>query len=77
MYDISILVFKCSFFFARCIQELLRDKLVLLATHQVHFAVLANKLLVLKDVCHEGNYLVLMMFSFRVCMCAYLCFRVK
>ena len=36
-----------------CIQDLLKDKLVVLATHQVHFAMLANKLLVLKDV---GSY---------------------
>ena len=42
-----------QFFLISCIQDLLKDKLVVLATHQVHFAMLANKLLVLKDV---GSY---------------------
>ena len=34
----------------RCIQGILRDRLVILVTHQVQFALQADKLLVLKEV---------------------------
>ena len=34
----------------RCIRGLLKDKLVVLVTHQVHFALQGDKLLALKDV---------------------------
>ena len=34
----------------RCIRGFLNDKLVVLVTHQVHFALQGDKLLALKDV---------------------------
>jgi ABC-type transport system involved in cytochrome bd biosynthesis fused ATPase/permease subunit len=34
----------------RCIRGALKDKIVILVTHQVHFALQGDKLLVLKDV---------------------------
>ena len=34
----------------RCIQGLLKDKAVVLVTHQLQFAQLANKILVIKEV---------------------------
>ena len=37
-------------FVCRCIRGLLKDKLVILVTHQVHFALQGDKLLALKDV---------------------------
>ena len=36
--------------FPRCLRGILRDKLVILVTHQVHFAMQADQLLVLKNV---------------------------
>lgn len=50
------MVSKCKIFIcpswnlSRCLQGLLKDRLVVLATHQVHFAILASKVLVLKEV---------------------------
>ncbi len=35
---------------SRCLRGILKDKLVILVTHQVHFALQADKLLALKDV---------------------------
>ncbi len=34
----------------RCLRGILKDKLVILVTHQVHFALQTDKLLALKDV---------------------------
>ena len=39
----------------RCIQGILRDRLVILVTHQVQFALQADKLLALKEVDAQIN----------------------
>ena len=39
------LIFSC-----RCLQKLLGEKLIILATHQIQFSAMANKILVLKNV---------------------------
>ena len=39
-----------TIFFSSCIRRLLKDKLVILVTHQVQFAIEADKLLLLKEV---------------------------
>ena len=36
--------------FDKCIRGLLRDRVVILVTHQLHFALQADKILALKDV---------------------------
>ena len=43
----------CHFVPCRCIRGLLADRLVVLVTHQVQFALQADKILALKDVSGE------------------------
>ena len=38
------------FHFHRCVCGILKEKLVVLVTHQVHFALQANQILALKEV---------------------------
>ena len=53
----------------RCIQGLLKNKLIVLATHQVHFAVLADKLLVLKDVSFDSVFIQTLSVAFVLYIC--------
>ncbi len=45
-----VYTYICMCVCIRCIRGLLKDKLVILVTHQVHFALQGDKLLALKDV---------------------------
>ena len=51
LYCESLTVKAHAFYFCRCICELLRDKLVVLVTHQLQFTLQASRILALKEVC--------------------------
>ena len=54
-----MLLFLCPFhsfqhMMFRCIRGLLHNRIVVLVTHQVQFALQADKILALKEVCCKG-----------------------